>query len=208
MNAELLAFTRDALAKNVGRGEIASALEKAGWMKADIKAALDAFADVPFSVPVPRPKPYLSAQEVFIYLVMFSALYATAYDVGALVFAFINHLIPDPLQAASYSFFDAVRWNLSSLVVTFPVFFLTFRSINKKIAADPVRRSSKPRKWLTYITLYVAAFSLVADLTGLVYNALGGELTSRFLLKVLTVAILAGGIFLYFLWDVRQEASS
>jgi len=39
----------------------------------------------------------------------------------------------------------------------------------------------------------------------LVYNVLGGELTLRFFLKVLTVAVIAGGTFAYFLWDIRKE---
>jgi hypothetical protein len=41
---------------------------------------------------------------------------------------------------------------------------------------------------------------------GLIYNLLGGEFTSRFFLKVMTVAIVASGIFAYFLADVRRIA--
>lgn len=41
----------------------------------------------------------------------------------------------------------------------------------------------------------------------LVYNGLGGDFGTRFLLKVITVAVIAGGIFSYFLHDVRQGHS-
>jgi hypothetical protein len=34
---------------------------------------------------------------------------------------------------------------------------------------------------------------------------LGGELTIRFFLKVLTIAVIAGTIFGYYLWDLRRE---
>ena len=51
----------------------------------------------------------------------------------------------------------------------------------------------------------VAAFALAGDTITLVYNALGGELTVRFILKVLVVAVLAGGTFAYFLLDMRKE---
>jgi hypothetical protein len=61
------------------------------------------------------------------------------------------------------------------------------------------------RKWLTYATLFIAASVLVADLSTLVFNLLGGELTMRFLLKVATVGIIAGAVFGYYLWDMRKE---
>jgi hypothetical protein len=205
MNLELVEFTRQALAQNLPRRDIADVLTKAGWQSQDVTAALSAFADVPFAVPVPKPKPYLSAREVFVYLIMFSALYATLYNVGQLAFEFINQLFPDPASTNRYYFFDGVRWNISTLVVTFPVFLFMFRRVALSMRADPLRRESKPRKWLTYLTLYVAAFTLAGDLISLVYNTLGGELTIRLILKMTVIAVLAGGNFLYFFSDMRRE---
>ena len=40
-------------------------------------------------------------------------------------------------------------------------------------------------------------------MTTLVYYFLGGEVTLRFFLKVLTVAAIAGAVFLHYLWDLR-----
>jgi hypothetical protein len=37
---------------------------------------------------------------------------------------------------------------------------------------------------------------------------LGGELTIRFLLEVVTVAIVAGVIFAYFFWEIRKDENS
>ena len=73
------------------------------------------------------------------------------------------------------------------------------------IARDPMKRTSKVRRWLTYLTLFSAACALLGDFATLVYNALGGELTVRFLLKAITVALIAGTAFIYYLQDLRQD---
>jgi membrane protein YqaA with SNARE-associated domain len=206
MNSELLEFTRQALAKGVERPEIEETLRQAGWDATDVKAAIGSFADIKFPVPVPRPRPYLSAREVFIYLIMFAALYAAAYSLGSMAFHFIDRAFPDPAQTRQLNNFNAaVRWDVSSLLVAFPLFIFTFYSTNKAILANPTRRGSRPRKWLTYLTLFVASVALTGDVITLIYNVLGGEVTIRFVLKVATIAVIAGGVFTHFLTDVRKE---
>ena len=61
------------------------------------------------------------------------------------------------------------------------------------------------RRWLTYVTLLLAAGIVIGDLIALLYNVLGGELSTRFLLKVLVVGAIAGTIFAYYLTDLRRE---
>ena len=209
MNAELVEFTRRALAAGKERKEISDILRRAGWVEPDIEAAFDAFADITFPIPVPRPKPYLSAREVFVYLILFAALYAAAFSLGALVFELIDRSFPDPLEVQSPNFMrlsdDRIRWDISIICVAFPLFFLTFRAVTRGLAKNPTKRASRPRKWLTYLTLFVAGMALVGDTAVLIYNMLGGELTIRFLLKVATLAIIAGGMFSYFIGDMRKE---
>ena len=60
---------------------------------------------------------------------------------------------------------------------------------------------------MTYLTLFVSAGFLMGDVTSLVYNLLGGEWTVRFLLKVLTVASIAGLVFGYYLRDLNRDES-
>jgi hypothetical protein len=45
----------------------------------------------------------------------------------------------------------------------------------------------------------------MGDIGVLIYKALAGELTIRFVLEVVTVAVIAGGIFVYFFWDIRKD---
>ena len=104
-----------------------------------------AFADVSFPVPVPRPKPYLSAREVFVYLVLFAALYATAASIGALIFELVDRTFPDPLAKISIQASNSsIRWDMSWIIVAFPLFILTFRSVTRAITADPTKRASRP----------------------------------------------------------------
>ena len=58
---------------------------------------------------------------------------------------------------------------------------------------------------INIILLFIAATALIGDVTTLVYNLLGGELTMRFVLKVVTVALIAGTAFTYYLRDLRVD---
>jgi len=216
MNAELLEFTRRALEKGVTRDQLARALKQAGWREADIKAASSAYETTDFPLPVPKPRPYLSAREVFNYALLFTALYVSAWNLGSLVFTLVDLYFPDPQLAAGGAgafrgsvsgqyLLNTIRSNIAAIVVAFPVFLLMFRSINAEIAKEPTKRDSRPRKWLTYLTLFVASALLIGDLSVLVYNVLGGDLPVRFMLKIATVAVIAGGAFTYFLMDIRKD---
>jgi Domain of unknown function (DUF5671) len=204
---ELSDFVKSALVKGVPRGDVEAVLLKAGWTKDQTRNALAGFAEADFPIPVPRPRPYLDAREAFMYLVMFSTLYVSAYHLGSLLFDIINTTFPDPADPASGSQYArmSMRWSIASLIVAFPVFLYTSWLVARDLAADPNKRHSKVRRWLTYLTLFVASTVLIGDVITLVYNLLGGEITTRFLLKVIVVAFIAGTVFWYYLSDIRRE---
>ena len=209
INQDLVAFVKAGLGQKVPRSEMEDVLIRAGWAGAQVKAALGGFADIDFPVPVPKPNPSVSAREAFLYLVMFTALYVSALSLGSLLFQFINLSFPDPAQPALPPAFtqDAIRWSVSLLVVTFPVFLFVARLVQREVTGDPSRRASKVRRWLTYLTAFIAAGFLMGDVTTLVYNLLDGELTVRFLLKAFTVGSIAGVVFGYYLKDLKRDES-
>lgn len=203
---ELRQFVKEGLTHRVERGRLEAALQGAGWGRADVRSALSCYEDVDFPVPVPRPQPYLSARDAFIYLLLFTTLYLSAFSLGSLLFELINQAFPDPAVVRPAQVVrEAIRLSIALLIVATPVFLGLSRLVGRELSADPAKRGSKVRRWLTYLTLFVAAAVLIGDVTSLVYNLLGGELTVRFVLKVLTVACLAGGGFWYYLTDLRAD---
>jgi len=204
---ELSDFVEAALVRGLPRADVEAVLLEAGWTREQTRSALASFAESDFPIPVPRPRPYLDAREAFMYLVMFATLYVSAYHLGSLLFDIINTTFPDAADPSSVRQFvrQSIRWSIASLIVAFPVFLYASWLVARDLAADPNKRYSKVRRWLTYLTLFVAATVLIGDVITLVYNLLGGEITIRFLLKVLVVAFIAGTVFWYFLSDIRRE---
>jgi hypothetical protein len=204
--AQLVAFVEAALRTGQPREAVRAVLAQAGWSKDQVADALGHYADVAFAVPVPRPRVQLSARDAFWYLLMFGTLYVSAIYLGDLLFGFINKLLPDELEQGSLPFIESgIRWATAALIVAFPVFFFSAVKLAKEVAADPSRRNSAVRKWLTYLTLLVAAAVIVGDSITLVFNMLSGELTLRFVLKVIVVAAIAGAGFGYFTWSTRVD---
>ena len=152
-----------------------------------------------------------SPKDVFLHLLAIVTLYASAVSLGVLLFDYINLAFPDPLvDGAGYydyavqAYHDSIRWSVSALVVVFPVFLFTTRFLNKSYDANPTKRNLRIRKWLVYFTLFATAVVVIGDLVALIYNFLGGEITIRFFLEVLTIALIAGSIFFYYFHDVRK----
>ena len=200
-------FVRDALAKGVPRQDIETALAAAGWPPEQSRDALNAYADIAVPVPVPRPRSYLSAREAFLYLLLFTTLYVAAWNLGSLLFDLINRAFPDPADNAFAvgRLGASIRWSTASIIIAFPMFLYVARYLGQDLARSPVKRLSAVRRWLTYLTLFIAASVLSGDMITLVYNMLGGELSIRFALKVLVAAVIAGTIFGYYLHDLRRE---
>jgi hypothetical protein len=206
---DLSAFVKEALLRGTPRSSVKDVLGRAGWQASQIDAALGAYADVDFPVPVPRPARYLSARDAFLYLVLFTMLYVAAGHLSRLAFLLIEQAFPDPAAPAWAQQADyvksAMRWAIAGLVVSLPVFLYMSAVTRREVRRDPLKRNSSVRRWLTYLTLFVGATIIVCDVITLVYYVLGGELTVRFVLKALTVGVITGSIFGYYLWDVKGD---
>ena len=204
MNDELRRFIKESLERGQDRESIRAVLLEAGWPERDLRSALAAFADVDFPVAVPRPRPYLYAREAFLYLVSFIALYVTAFSFGALVFGLIDRTFPDSLDYAGSYPSQAQATAIASVIVAFPFYLFLMRRLASEVAADPERRQSLVRRWLTYLTLVVGSGIILGDLIVLLASLLTGDPTLRFILKGIIILVITSVILGYYLWDMRQ----
>ncbi len=149
-----------------------------------------------------------SARDFFLHLGVIVTLYVSAVSLLRLLFEIINISFPDQLAYQYYGnpYSTGIRMAIASLLIMFPLYLILTWLLNRDYARVPEKRELWIRKWLIYITLFVAGLTLAIDLIVLLHYFLGGEITTRFALKVLAVLMVAIGIFTYYLFDVRRPA--
>ena len=145
-------------------------------------------------------------KDVFINLLTFAVLYGSIVSFLTMIFQYVNYAFPDPLEFYESFILQAVRTSTSVLIVMFPIFMILSWLIERDFRANPAKRDFKFRKWLTYLTLFAAAITIIVDLIILVNNFYSGDLTTQFLLKVVAVLVVAAGVFGYYLWDVKRKS--
>ncbi len=147
-------------------------------------------------------------RDLFLHLLSIVTLYWSAISFVALLWQYINYFFPDILNEYyryRIGFAGPIRFAVSSLIIVFPVFILVSWYLNKIYTREAQVRESKIRKWLIYLTLFIASLVIIGDLITIINIFLGGEITTRFVLKALSVLLVAGLIFGYYLDDVRRE---
>jgi hypothetical protein len=199
-------FVQDSLIAGRTKTEIGQVLVEAGWPEDEIASALSRYADVSFAVPVPKRQDSTGPREAFLYLVTFAALHMFAFSLGILLFGIVDVLIKDPLSRP-YGYEgdwqrEQLRWALAPVLVAFPIFFWQTRLHLIEYAKNPDRRLSPIRKWLTYLTLFVAAIVAVVSLVQLVGGLLGGNLIVPTAIKIGVALLLSTATFGYYRWEL------
>lgn len=197
-------FVREALAAGHGRDEVRGALTRAGWSPREIEEGLSAWADEPFSPPIPRPRAQVRARDFFVYSLLFVALAFTAGYLISLINAQIELAFPDPAdRRGTYGPRRDILWAVAVLVISTPVWIWMQVLTSRWIRRDPGHRRSAVRRWLIYLTLLVTALIVFADAAYVVYAWLTGEATTRFLLQAATVAAVTAAIFVFYWRGLR-----
>lgn len=144
-----------------------------------------------------------AVRDIFLHLLSIIALYLVSFAFGRLLFSAINVYFPDPL-AYNRDEYESLRFAIASIIVVFPVYFFVTRFLVRE-RAKPEYQDVRLRRWLVYLTLFLAAIVIITDLVTLLYTLLDGEITARFILKVLAVLVIAGAVFYYYLWELKAR---
>ncbi len=146
-----------------------------------------------------------TAKDFFLYLGIIIGLYVSSISFLMLVFQIIDKLFP--LSGEYYWGFDSsVRSSLASLIIFFPAFLYVLYLANNDLKLYPEKKEMWVRRWMIFLTLFVAGLTIAIDLTTLIYRFLGAEdLTLRFFLKVFFVLAVAITVFKSTLYDLKRD---
>lgn len=147
--------------------------------------------------------PTSNAKYFFLELGVIAALYISVISFITFAFDIVNYLFPDRQSYAFDPYAGSIRFAISTLVIVFPIFVFLSRLLWKMLLIDIEGRVLAVRRWLSYLTLFVAGAAIAGDLVTLVYTFLNGEISARFVTKVAVVLIVAAAVFLYSLKDMK-----
>lgn len=143
-------------------------------------------------------------KDFFLNLGSIVTLYISTISFISLVYVIINYFFPDLLTYYYDGGRDTIRWTVSCLVVLFPLYIFLTKLINKDIAVFPAKKNLWIKKWSVYLTLFLTGATVAVDLIILLNFFLGGEITTRFILKVIAVLLTALYVFLVYLHDLKR----
>ena len=151
-----------------------------------------------------------SAKDFFLHLGAIVGLYIVTVSFLNLVFKIINKAFPEVAQNIySWGGGSEISMPVATLIIFFPLFILLSHFVYNIYKQNPAKKEIGIRKWLVYITLFVAGLLLAGDLVTVLYKFLDGQdLTAAFLLKALAVLLVASCVFGFYLQDIRDKVSS
>jgi Domain of unknown function (DUF5671) len=209
MHENLLRFIEHARQKGMDHATVFLLLRSTGWKEKEIAEAIAAGE---LTIPIPERAGVGSARDAFFHLLAFTALYAWAISLISLFFTYIELAFPDPAtRTPTYALEAALsgtRWSLATLIVSYPLFLLVWSYLLREVRISPEKAMSGVRRWLSFLSLFVGAVTILTDVIIVVYYLVEGDLTVRFLLKVLVLFVITGALSVYLALVLRSEAEA
>lgn len=155
-------------------------------------------------------KPKTTPKDFFLQIASIATLYISVISLLTVIFEVINRAFPDNLYGNNYYdvYSSGMRMAIASLFVIFPIYLVLMWLINRDYVRFPEKKDLTIHRWLSYFTLFVAGAVIAGDLIVLLNTFLGGEITTRFVLKVLSVFVVTGLAFTYYLLDLQSKLTS
>ncbi|KKU78988.1 MAG: hypothetical protein UY04_C0020G0004 [Parcubacteria group bacterium GW2011_GWA2_47_7] len=209
---KLTSFVAERLKAGASPDAIKQHLLLVGWSEEEAGTALVSGL-VASGVPTPENRAHSgrgtlsSTVEVVLNFFSFILLGTVATALGILYYNIIGRYFPDPLVlgygALDYSS-SAIHYAIATLIIAFPIYVMTVRLWFRRFRENEEKVESKLTKWLTYLVLLVTAVTIVGDLIASVFYFLQGELSVRFILKALTILVIAGLIFGFYVLERKK----
>ncbi len=143
-------------------------------------------------------------KDFFLHLGATTALYASAIALINLAFSTVNYALPDAL--AGYFSVSSVVWPISTLIVLIPILYVLEWVIRRDIVKIPEKREVWIRRWRIYLTLFLTGATIAGDLIALINTYLNGEISARFIYKILIVLVISAVIFSYYILERMSDS--
>lgn len=147
----------------------------------------------------------MTPKDFFLHLGVIATLYVSTVALVSFLFSTINIAFPETLDIwVVESARSSIAWALSVFIIVYPVFVYLLFKTSAYLRKNVDKAQLSIRKWFMYLTIFVTSVTLIVDGIVLLTTFLQGEqLTLRFLLKVLTIIVVAITIFWASLKDLK-----
>lgn len=150
-------------------------------------------------------KPKTTAKDFFLWAGAMVTFYWSVIATILLIINYIDYTFPNALAYLPVNPYESgISNEMASIIVLLPLYMFLMHLIRKDAVQDPSRNEIWVRRWAIILTLFVAGVAIAIDLIMLLTTFLSGEeLTIAFLLKVLVVLLVAAGVFMHFIADLK-----
>lgn len=146
-----------------------------------------------------------SARDIFLHLLGTVMLIVSVIGLLTLLFGYFDEILPDTLTYYQAGNLDRIRIATSIVIVVFPVYIFIAWILGRDYKKNPAKRNIRARRVFMYLTLFASAITFIISLITLIYRFYSGDLTTQFVLKIVSVLAVAAAVFGYFLWDIRRR---
>ena len=152
----------------------------------------------------------LTPKFFFLSLGVLASLITSVVSFLNLVFETLNKKFPDALNSTySYGYsswsYDSIRSALATLIIFFPVFLLISYFWTKLAHQNLGRVDHAIKKWMLYFLVFLSSVVIAVDLVTLVKYFVSGEITTRFIYKVVITLIVAMYVGVYYMFELKDK---
>jgi len=149
--------------------------------------------------------PKTTPKDFFLWAGAMIAFYWSVVSFVLLIVQYIDYTFPNALAYYPANPYESgIGYQMASICVLLPLFLLLKWFIQRDISAQRELNDLWVRRWALILTLFVASIAMAGDLVALLTTFFNGEeMTTGFVLKVLVVFLVAAGVFMHFIADLK-----